>query len=387
MKYLKTFLLGFSLFTVILLLAASDKVKPLEEHFTEYSNIGPDLILNTENRNALTFTKCSKKNEGVILKNIFKRNNIKREHDTDNWDIYIPCGYNNVEKELKQIKVTNPEQKIFGINGCDSIVSKNSLWTLINKKYGRTIASRIMPETYVLNNYKDIQLFKRDYNENNIYILKKNIQNKKGLKLTNNYNEIVNAKKDKFKVVQKYIKDVFLINNRKINLRLYLLLVCNKTGVKPYLYKEGKCIYTNKDYNANDIMDLEGNITSLNLNQDIYNDNPFSIEELKIFLRSRNYNEQILFNRIKGIMIDVYEAINGKLCNLKSLKNNTSFQLFGADVIFDKQLSPYILEFNKGPEMKPKNKRDVILKTKLNEDMFNIINVIEVKNNMFERIS
>ena len=43
-------------------------------------------------------------------------------------------------------------QKIFGIKGCDFIVSKNSLWHLLQKKFGRKQASTIMPETYILSN-------------------------------------------------------------------------------------------------------------------------------------------------------------------------------------------------------------------------------------------
>ena len=102
---------------------------------------------------SLVFTKCKKKSAGKVLNNIFTSSNIIRENNTNNWDLYIPCGYNYVEKELKQIKVKNPNQKIFGINGCDSIVSKNRLWELIHKRYGRKIASQIMPETFILNKF------------------------------------------------------------------------------------------------------------------------------------------------------------------------------------------------------------------------------------------
>ena len=44
------------------------------------------------------------------------------------------------------------------------------------------------------------------------------------------------------------------------------------------------------------------------------------------------------------------------LCNLKNIKLNTKFQLFGIDVIFDKKkLNPLVLEINKGPDMVPKD--------------------------------
>ena len=87
----------------------------------------------------------------------------------------------------------------------------------------------------------------------NTYILKKNIQRKQGLKMTNKMDEIVSASKDNFKVAQLYMKNTYLINKRKINLRLYLLITCHNGKVKGYLHKQGKCIYTNKDFNHNDL--------------------------------------------------------------------------------------------------------------------------------------
>ena len=122
------------------------------------------------------------------------------------------------------------------------------------------------------------------------------------------------------------------------------------------------------------------------MNLDIYNDNPFSFHELKIFLRSRNYNDNILFKRIKYMIKNIFEAIKNDICNLDSLKNNTTFQLFGIDIIFDKELRPYVLEFNKGPEMRPKNSRDEVMKTKLNRDMLNIVKLVKTENNLFEQI-
>jgi len=396
--YLKIVFSLFSLVIVILLL--SSKKEHNKQNTIKQTIRKPttnNKLDNTQDNNKTTkkdnkietnFIKCNKKKAGTILDTIFKNNNIKRkDHSENNWDLYIPCGYNNVEKELKNIKIKHSNQKIFGISGCDSIASKNNLWNLLNNKYGREIAKTIMPETYILNKTVDITLFRKRYNKNNIYILKKNIQNKKGLKLTKDLDVIEQAHKDKFKLVQIYIKDVFLINKRKINLRVYLLFVCQNDTTDAYVYKEGKCIYTNKDYDSNNIMDKESNITSYKLNLDIYNDNPFSFEELKIYLDSRDYNSNLLFNRIDASLIKLFHAVKHNLCNLKKLKKNISFQLFGVDIIFDKNLKLYILEINKGPEMKPKNNRDRILKTKLNRDMLGIVNMIETNNNLFYKIA
>ena len=58
-------------------------------------------------------------------------------------------------------------------------------------KYGREKASQIMPETYILSRNKDIKKLILDYKPNRKYILKKNVQRKKGILLTKNLKEIL----------------------------------------------------------------------------------------------------------------------------------------------------------------------------------------------------
>ena len=66
------------------------------------------------------------------MREIFQKFKIDKTQK-DDFDLYIPCGYNKVEYELTTI---NPKekQKIYGISGRDRIVSKNSLWTIIFNK-------------------------------------------------------------------------------------------------------------------------------------------------------------------------------------------------------------------------------------------------------------
>ena len=49
--------------------------------------------------------------------------------------------------------------------------------------------------------------------------------------------------------------------------------------------------------------------------------------------------------------------------------------------MFDEQLNPYVLEMNKGPDMKPKDDIDHANKKKVLEDIYGIVNVIDIENN------
>jgi hypothetical protein len=332
----------------------------------------------------LKYYRCDDKKLQGITNDIFKDFNLFKNNE--DWDVYMPCGYNNVENELQTIQIknkSNPSKKfIFGINGCDSIVSKNKIWQSLVKCYGRPDARKLMPESFVLNDTKDMNAFKNYYNKNDIYILKKNVQRKEGLKLTSDLNTILTANDESYRVVQKYLTNLYLINKRKVNLRIYLLIVIKNNKIYFYMSNIGKCIYTNKEYNDNNF-DFESNITSYHLDMSIYKKNPRTLDELYTFLNKDTNNENsstILSESIYKLMKNVSYCLSTNIYQSDNIKNTTCFQLFGADVIFDTNLHPYLLEFNKGPDMTPRDDIDRKMKTQVQIDMFSKIGMLKNNN-------
>ena len=364
----------------------------------------------------LTYTKCDKKSIKPITKDLFKKHGITKfnKHKSSGsgseaWDIYMPCGYSYIEKELNSIEIKSNNQKIFAIRGCNKITSKNNLWHLLVEKYGREHAEKIMPATYLYND-KDLALFKQKYVKGKMYLLKKNIQRKKGIILSKNYNKILSGNQKKYKLIQEFIPSL-LINNRVFNLRLYLLVVCKNKVPIFYLHKNIKCLYASKnkvnkktdnednnsispfvinlDSNDDEKIDKWTHITnSYEMEGDIYKDNPYTIEELFLFMMEKNnipeYKIDILRNNIMKNVRLMAEGVKDKLCvSMDSKFNNIYFQLFGLDILIDTGLNPYLLEINKGPDMKPKDKRDYKFKEKIILDMFDKVDVIKSDNNMF----
>jgi hypothetical protein len=330
----------------------------------------------------MTYYRCKDKMLGKIVKSIFDNNNIIQSDD--DWNIYIPCGYNNVESELKTIKNKNINNKyIFGLNGCDSIVSKNEIWNSLMKCYGRKYASTLMPESYILGDPNEMMLFRKNFDPSgkDIYIMKKNLQRKEGLKLTKDFFEILEGRMDDYRVVQKYIRNLYLINDRKVNLRVYLLIVIKDSMVYFYLSDIGKCIYTNKKYNDNDF-DFESNITSYHLDMSVYKENPRNFDELKKYIDDKNNskndgkNGDLLFQNIELLIRDVSKCLSNNVYQSENIEGSVTFQLFGGDIIFDTNLHPFLLEFNKGPDMTPRDNIDEQMKYKVQKDMFNIAGII-----------
>ncbi len=322
---------------------------------------------------SVQYYKCPKYGNNKITNSIFDKENINRSDDQNVWDLYIPCGYNLVENELKTIKPGNANQKIFGINGCDHIVSKNGLWNLIETKYGRNIAKKLMPETFIIGKDKDIELFKKCYKPNKLYLMKKNIQRKLGIKITKDLNEILGNTDTKFRVIQEYLTDQYLVHNRKINLRIYLLITCKDGKIKAYVHQLGKCIYTNQDYNSQDL-EPEKHLTSLNVSLDVYKNRPQSFQQLSEFLGKKQY--ETLMSNIYNNLILVMKAAKPRLCKLANIKDNLSFQLFGLDYIFTNNMYPYLLEMNKGPDMNAKNDLDTSIKTKVIRDAYLTVDIL-----------
>ncbi len=384
MKNIQNLIIIILFFIFILLIISLFKYLKINYN----SNVENFSNENEDNKKNLFYYKCEEKELGEITNDIFKNNNIVRT--TNNPDIYVPCNYTDVETELLTINIDNNENKyIFGLNGCDSIVGKDSIWESLIRCYSRKEASQLMPESYVLNNPNEIQLFEKNFNpsRNDIYILKKNLQRKEGLKLSRDFFDILNAEKEDYRVVQRYITNLYLINGRKVNLRIYILVMIKNGKIHFYMSNKGKCIYTNKKYNDDDL-DFESNITSYHLDMDVYKENPRDFNELRTYIDVTNNKEgdgNKLFNKIHYLMKKVSVCLSNNLYQSENIKNTITFQLFGADVIFDNKLHPFLLEFNKGPDMSSRDDVDYTMKHRVQYDMFKTVGIIpDDGNNSFE---
>jgi len=258
------------------------------------------------------------------------------------------------------------------VDGCDQLVSKNTIWKTIEKAYGRPFASQLMPESFVTDDIDEMKLFYNTFNPSNKYILKKNIQRKEGLKITSKLDDIIRAQQDDFKIIQKYIVNVYTLNNYKVNFRMYVLLLCKNHTQTFYLYENGKCMYTNKPYSKNS-PDTETQITSYKLDKQIYDSLPLTIDDFKKQTGNMWYP---IRDKIRMKLVRVVQAYKNKLGLNPVLRQNVCFQLFGVDVILNEEREPFILEFNKGPDMNFTNSSDYNMKYELHRDMFSLVGLL-----------
>jgi len=333
---------------------------------------------------------------------ILDKYNIKKTDDNKDWTIYIPCSYNDISNEI-QLAAEHTKhnyQRIFVLNNCDEITAKNALWDNLVKTYGRNGAIEMMPSTYLLYDKNDKELFEQEYDPDKIYIMKKNIQRQEGLLITRDKEKILDGYKDDYVVVQELLQNPYTINGRKINMRIYLLVICKDGEIGAYAHRNGFMYYTKEPFEKNSLKD-EHNITTGYIDRKVYEESPLTLLDLRKYfddhdrklssaeitlLSQRIRLSTHIFNDIKKLLNKVIVSVKNKICNKKELQNNIMFQIFGVDVALNDELVPQIMEINKGPDLGFKDDRDKDVKLSMIEDMFKVLKVIPDQNNMFESV-
>ena len=176
-----------------------------------------------------------------------------------------------------------------------------------------------------------------------------------------------------------------MINKKKLNLRIYLLIISKKDTFTSYIYKNGKCMYTNMDYQYS--CNLEENITSYHVDNSIYNNLPLDLYDLELYFNRNNLNYSLLFQNIYNNIKLIHNVYKTPLYNSNNSIDNTYFQLFGLDYIITDNFNVLLLEINKAPYMKYINEKDYLLKYNLIEDVFNKIGLLNKKKNNFIEIT
>ena len=317
----------------------------------------------------ITYYKCSEKPNNPLLNGIFENHKINRQKV--GFDLYMPCGYNNIEKEMAENIFYG--KYIFGLKGCDRIVSKNSIWSILEMTYGRQFASQIMPETFVLSDVQQLEMAFDKIDNNINLICKKNLQRKMGLKFAGNKKELEECVKEDFKIAQRFMKNTLNIKGRKMNIRIYYVIKKEGDKMTFYLHRNGKILYTNKKTGGE--ISFDTHITSYQMDSNIYKNDgmPHSIDDLRKFLGKNKSNA--IWNKIEEKMAFLSQAI-AYVFKDEMHYDKVCFQLFGVDVIVEENGEPFILEINKGPDMIPKCEQDETLKRIVYEDTMRIGGVI-----------
>lgn len=335
-----------------------------------------------------------------IYLDILKKHKIKKSSKDDDWILYFPCSYSKNKKELKRLSPSNKNQRIFIVSNSVQIGSKSHLWKNLVSKYGRNVASKIAPMSYTLGDEDELRRLKAEHKPGKLYIMKKNIQRQEGLKITNNLKEITNGYSNSYVVVQELLQNPYLINSRKINMRFYVLFICQNNEVNVYVHDNGFMYYT-KDPFKKGSLETGPNITTGYIERSVYETNPLTHKDFQkyldnpqrcltniesMYLNSGVQLSRLVFNRIYTLITRTCQAYEGVMCQGSRFEENITFQLFGVDIAVNDKLEPQIIEFNIGPNLATFDDQDKKIKYKAVEDILKLLKIIPRSDHSYIRL-
>lgn len=271
--------------------------------------------------------------------------------------------------DLMMVKMQWPVtlKYIYGLAGSDNIASKSLLAIKLKACYDQATLDTIIPKTYIMENGLDMDRFITDTRGGGnlgLYILKKNVQRQEGFVITNDRATIIdgfNPVSD-FVVCQELLQNPLLVAKRKVNMRIYLLVIVGASGGGMYMYNDGFMYYTPEAFRAGSDK-TEENITTGYIDRQVYVDNPLTVRDLLLSLAPSASN--ILWGNIVGLMQKLCKCYQPLFQDANKAIPGTKFLIYGCDIAPSSDYECKLMEVNKGPDLSYKDERDGKLKREM----------------------
>ena len=318
--------------------------------FTVIINNSPDVELSLEAlKEIVDFVNKNKIIDSDIISN--------RKYNDHFW---FDKNYENVSKQYININKNFLSEKNYWIikptdlyqGKCIDIFSDFNQINKQCKNIFRGVNTRFFPE----NNQKEEEDLDNCFNNYNDNDLSNNFT-------SNLENDVMNININKRKtfyskmycsneiIIQKYLDKPLLYNNRKFDIRCFVLIDHN---LNVFFFKEGHLKGCSELYNLNDrnrfIHITNYSLQKKSIKFETYEEgNEISYSDFKKFLTLQNIplsNFDKMISEMKLLVEISMKAVGNKL-----LKTNPvlSFEIFGYDFIIDNEFKPWILEINNNP--------------------------------------
>lgn len=234
------------------------------------------------------------------------------------------------------------------------------------------------PESYLLPNERD--KLEKVFTSHRIWIVKPAAAARgTGIKLISSDQEIPSTKG----IFQVYIERPMLIDGRKFDLRLYVL-VTSITPLRIYMYKDGLARFASHKYDSEiSVKDIKANLTNFALNKDDkafvmaqggterVENSKWSLTFFMNYLKEKGIDTDALLKELERVTIT---TVIGGVCAIRKHHRkyiphrHTSYELYGIDILLDEDLKPYVMEINISPGM---DGSESLLDKRLKEPLMN----------------
>ena len=192
-------------------------------------------------------------------------------------------------------------------------------------------------------------------------------------------------------LISKYIAAPHLINEIKYDLRIYVLIT-SFNPLKIYLYRNGLVRFATEKYTKGNYDNVYVHLTnySINKNNTNYKNNmndengeednssKWSLYEYRDHFQ-KNEKEEVfekIWSKIKDIVIKTIITVKDESAReVPYTKLNCLFELYGFDIMIDKDYKPWLIEVNVNPSLHCTSPLDLVIKSDLIGDVINIVGV------------
>ena len=157
-------------------------------------------------------------------------------------------------------------------------------------------------------------------------------------------------------IVQKYIDNPLLINKRKFDMRMFLMVTSVNGVVKAYYYKDGYLRTSCKEFSVTNLSNRMIHLTNdaVQKKDEEYgkyeNSNKLSYDDFQKYIDTTNLGNVNFANDIlpqaKERMRDTIKAVFSKI---DPSRKQCSFEIFGYDFMLDEDFKLYLIEVNTNP--------------------------------------
>ncbi|KAK2851251.1 hypothetical protein Q5P01_007527 [Channa striata] len=262
----------------------------------------------------------------------------------------------------------------------------------LERELGRIEASKcdFFPCTFTLPS--EYHLFVEEFKRSpgNTWIMKPVAKSQgKGIFLFRKLKDIMDWKKDGTRseeqrdaaqvenyVAQRYIENPYLINGRKFDLRVYVL-VTSYLPLKAWLYRDGFARFSSTRFSLSSIDDKYMHLTNVAVQKTAPDYDPekgckWQMQQLRRYLTAKHSRETVetLFKEMDNIFVRSLQSVQKVIINDKHC-----FELYGYDILLDQNLKPWLIEVNASPSHMPSSQEDYEMKCRLLEDTLNVIDM------------
>ena len=250
-------------------------------------------------------------------------------------------------------------------------------------------------------NKQKIIIPRSNYVGKNTWLLKRtNLNRGRQIKIFSDLKSILNEieeSKTRYNhlIIQKYIEAPLLYNNRKFDIRIWVLFtfISRNYNLEIYVFKEGHLKACSEPFNLNS-EDLYVHLTNYSVQK--HNANFSKIEignEISFKLFQDDLNKK---NTGKNFKRDIYPkilkiiAITANSCKNKIniLNRNNCFEIFGYDFILDENYEPFLLEVNTNPGLEESSPLIKMLVPRMIDDAFRLtIDKVFERNDINKEVS